>query len=118
VPRNSRLRGGNVSFDKITVTGTENILMAAALAQGETFIVNAACEPEITDLAELLTKMGADIAGAGTPTIRVRGKEKLHGAAHAIIPDRIEAGTFLVAGAITNGNLEVTGCAPEHLTPV
>jgi UDP-N-acetylglucosamine 1-carboxyvinyltransferase len=117
-PRQGRLPGGRVFFDKITVTGTENILMAASLAEGETRIENAAREPEITDLAELLIKMGADIEGAGTSTIRVRGKEKLHGAAHTIIPDRIEAGTFLVAGAITNGNLELTGCAPEHLTSV
>jgi UDP-N-acetylglucosamine 1-carboxyvinyltransferase len=117
-PRKGRLPGGRVFFDKITVTGTENILMAASLAEGETLIENAAREPEITDLAELLIKMGADIEGAGTSTIRVRGKEKLHGAAHTIIPDRIEAGTFLVAGAITHGNLELTGCAPEHLTSV
>jgi UDP-N-acetylglucosamine 1-carboxyvinyltransferase len=117
-PRGGRLPGGRVFFDKITVTGTENILMAASLAQGETLIENAAREPEITDLAELLIKMGADIEGAGTSTIRVRGKEKLHGATHTIIPDRIEAGTFLVAGAITDGDLELTGCAPEHLTSV
>src|SRR5271169_6274705 len=118
VPGGGRLRGGRVLFDKITVTGTENILMAAALAQGETLIENAAREPEITDLADLLIKMGADIEGAGTSVIRVRGKEKLHGAEHTIIPDRIETGTFLVAGAITNGDLELTGCAPEHLASV
>jgi UDP-N-acetylglucosamine 1-carboxyvinyltransferase len=117
-PRGGRLPGGRVFFDKITVTGTENILMAASLAQGETMIENAAREPEITDLAALLIKMGADIEGAGTSTIRVRGKETLHGATHAVIPDRIEAGTFLVAGAITNGDLELTGCAPEHLASV
>jgi UDP-N-acetylglucosamine 1-carboxyvinyltransferase len=117
-PRGGRLPGGRVFFDKITVTGTENILMAAALAKGETLIENAAREPEITDLADLLIKMGADIEGAGTSTIRVRGTEKLHGATHTIIPDRIEAGTFLVAGAITDGDLELTGCAPEHLTSV
>jgi UDP-N-acetylglucosamine 1-carboxyvinyltransferase len=117
-PRGGRLPGGRVFFDKITVTGTENILMAASLAQGETIIENAAREPEITDLAGLLVKMGADIQGAGTSTIRVRGKEKLHGAKHTIIPDRIEAGTFLVAGAITNGDLELTDCAPEHLASV
>jgi len=117
-PRGGRLPGGQVFFDKITVTGTENILMAASLAQGETLIENAAREPEITDLVELLIKMGADIEGAGTSAIRVRGKEKLHGATHCIIPDRIEAGTFLVAGAITNGDLEITGCAPEHLASV
>jgi UDP-N-acetylglucosamine 1-carboxyvinyltransferase len=117
-PRGGRLPGGRVFFDKITVTGTENILMAASLAEGETVIESAAREPEITDLAELLTKMGADIEGAGTSTIRVRGKKELHGASHTIIPDRIEAGTFLVAGAITNGHLELTGCAPEHLTSI
>lgn len=117
-PHGGRLPGGRVFFDKITVTGTENILMAASLAEGETVIENAAREPEITDLAELLIKMGADIKGAGTATIRVHGKEKLHGATHTIIPDRIEAGTFLVAGAITKGHLELTGCAPEHLTSV
>ena len=118
VPGGGRLRGGNVVFDKITVTGTENILMAAALAKGETKIENAAREPEITDLAELLIKMGAEIDGAGTSRIRVQGKEKLHGARHSIIPDRIEAGTFLVAGAITDGNLEITDCIPEHLESI
>jgi UDP-N-acetylglucosamine 1-carboxyvinyltransferase len=117
-PRGGRLPGGRVFFDKITVTGTENILMAASLAKGETLIENAAREPEIWDLAELLIKMGADIEGAGTSTIRVRGKESLHGAKHTIIPDRIEAGTFLAAGAITNGDLELTDCAPEHLASV
>jgi UDP-N-acetylglucosamine 1-carboxyvinyltransferase len=118
VPGGGRLPGGNVFFDKITVTGTENVLMAAALAEGETQIGNAAQEPEITDLAELLIKMGADIEGAGTSTIRVRGKEQLYGATHTIIPDRIEAGTFLVAGAITNGSLELTHCDPEHLRSI
>jgi UDP-N-acetylglucosamine 1-carboxyvinyltransferase len=118
VPGGGRLPGGNVHFDKITVTGTENVLMAAALAKGETKIENAAREPEITDLAELLIKMGAEIEGAGTSTIRVQGKERLHGARHTIIPDRIEAGTFIVAGAITNGTLEITGCVPEHLASV
>lgn len=118
VPGGGRLPGGKVFFDKITVTGTENVLMAAALAEGETQIENAAREPEITDLANLLIKMGADIEGAGTSTIVVRGKEKLHGATHKIIPDRIEAGTFLVAAAITNGALELTCCEPEHLTSI
>jgi len=117
-PRSGRLPGGHVFFDKITVTGTENILMAASLAEGETVIENAAREPEIWDLAELLIKMGADIEGAGTSTIRVRGKKELHGATHTIIPDRIEAGTFLVAGAITNGHLKLTGCAPEHMVSI
>jgi len=109
------LEGAHVHFDRITVTGTEDLLMAAVLARGETVIGNAAREPEVADLAELLIKMGADIEGAGTSTIRVRGVEKLHGAEHAIIPDRIEAGTFLIAGAITRGDLVITGCAPEHL---
>jgi UDP-N-acetylglucosamine 1-carboxyvinyltransferase len=118
VPGGGRLRGGHVFFDKITVTGTENVLMAAALAEGETQIENAAREPEITDLAELLIKMGAEIEGAGTSMIRVQGKKELHGARHTIIPDRIEAGTFLVAGAITNGALEITDCCPEHLASV
>jgi UDP-N-acetylglucosamine 1-carboxyvinyltransferase len=109
------LRGATITFDRITVTGTEDVLMAAVLAQGETIIENAAREPEVGDLAELLVKMGADIEGAGTSTIRVQGVERLHGATHTIIPDRIEAGTFLCAGAITGGELVVTGCVPEHL---
>ena len=109
------LRGGNIQFDRITVTGTEDVLMAAVLARGETTIENAAREPEVTDLAELLIAMGAKIEGAGTPTIRVQGVERLHGTEHTIIPDRIEAGTFLVAGAITRGDVVVTGCRPEHL---
>ena len=109
------LRGGTVHFDRITVTGTEDILMAAVLAKGETIIENAAREPEVVDLAALLTRMGARIEGAGTSTIRVQGVEKLGGAEHTIIADRIEAGTFVVAGAITRGDLTVTGCVPEHL---
>ncbi len=111
----SGLKGAHVVFDRITVTGTEDILMAATLAQGETLIENAAREPEVQDLAALLIKMGARIEGAGTPTIRVQGVSELHGAQHAIIPDRIEAGTFLIAGAMTNGELTLQGCAPEHL---
>jgi UDP-N-acetylglucosamine 1-carboxyvinyltransferase len=109
------LRGGTVHFDRITVTGTEDILMAAVLAKGETIIENAAREPEVVDLAHLLTRMGARIEGAGTSTIRVQGVERLGGAEHTIIADRIEAGTFLVAGAITRGDISVTGCVPEHL---
>jgi UDP-N-acetylglucosamine 1-carboxyvinyltransferase len=109
------LQGAEVSFDRITVTGTEDLLMAAVLASGETVIHNAAREPEVVDLADLLTKMGAAIVGAGTSTIRVKGVAKLHGATHTIIADRIEAGTFVVAGAITKGDLKVTGCTPEHL---
>ena len=117
-PRGGRLRGGNVVFEKITVTGTENILMAAALAEGETRLLNAAREPEVTDLVELLIKMGARIQGAGTSELRVQGVERLHGATHTIIPDRIEAGTFVIAGAITGGDIEVAGCAPQHLTAI
>jgi UDP-N-acetylglucosamine 1-carboxyvinyltransferase len=109
------LRGGTVHFDRITVTGTEDILMAAVLARGETTIENAAREPEVVDLAQLLTRMGARIEGAGTSTIRVQGVAKLSGAEHTIIADRIEAGTFLVAGAITRGDVSVSGCVPEHL---
>jgi UDP-N-acetylglucosamine 1-carboxyvinyltransferase len=110
------LRGALITFDRITVTGTEDLMMAAVLADGETVLENAAREPEVSDLAELLCKMGAQIEGAGTSTIRVRGVPRLHGAEHTIIPDRIEAGTFLIAGAITGGDLLVTGCQPEHLT--
>lgn len=109
------LQGAEVNFDRITVTGTEDLLMAAVLAQGETVIGNAAREPEVVDLAELLVKMGAKIEGAGTSVIRVQGVSKLHGASHTIIPDRIEAGTFLAAAAISGGDLRVTRCEPEHL---
>jgi UDP-N-acetylglucosamine 1-carboxyvinyltransferase len=109
------LKGANYTFDRISVTGTEDLLMAAVLAHGETIIDNAAREPEIVDVAQLLAKMGAKIEGAGTSTIRINGVEKLHGAEHTIIPDRIEAGTFLIAGAITRGDLIVKGCEPEHL---
>jgi UDP-N-acetylglucosamine 1-carboxyvinyltransferase len=109
------LRGATVHFERITVTGTEDLLMAAVLAKGETILRNAAREPEVVDLAELLTKMGARIEGAGTSTIRVEGVEELHGTSHTIIPDRIEAGTYLIAGAITGGELTITGCIPEHL---
>jgi UDP-N-acetylglucosamine 1-carboxyvinyltransferase len=110
------LKGAQVHFDRITVTGTEDLMMAAALARGETVLDNAAREPEVSDLAALLVKMGARIEGAGTSTIRIQGVDRLGGAEHAIIPDRIEAGTFLIAGAITGGDLVVTGCVPEHLT--
>jgi len=116
--RAKRLRGTHIVFDKITVTGTEDLLMAAVLAEGETWMENCAREPEVTDLAKLLIAMGAQIEGAGTGTIRVRGVEKLHGAKHRIHPDRIETGTFLVAGAITGGDLTLTGCNPDHLSAV
>jgi UDP-N-acetylglucosamine 1-carboxyvinyltransferase len=109
------LRGAVVHFDRITVTGTEDLMMAAVLAKGETVLRNAAREPEVADLAALLVKMGAHIEGAGTSTIRIEGVQALHGAEHTIIPDRIEAGTFLIAGAITGGDVTVTGCVPEHL---
>jgi UDP-N-acetylglucosamine 1-carboxyvinyltransferase len=109
------LRGGTIYFDRITVTGTEDLMMAATLAKGETVLRNAAREPEVVDLAELLTKMGAQIEGAGTSTIRIVGVDKLHGAEHTIIPDRIEAGTFLIAAAITGGDLTVTQCSADHL---
>jgi UDP-N-acetylglucosamine 1-carboxyvinyltransferase len=109
------LKGTVVQFDRITVTGTEDVLMAAVLAEGQTVIQNAAREPEVQDLAELLSKMGARIEGAGTSTIRVEGVKKLHGTEHTIIADRIEAGTFLIAGAMTRGDLVITGCVPEHL---
>ncbi|MDR3765137.1 MAG: UDP-N-acetylglucosamine 1-carboxyvinyltransferase [Acidobacteriota bacterium] len=114
--RATRLKGARYAFDRITVTGTEDILMAAVLAEGETVLENCAREPEVVDLAALLTKMGAQITGAGTSTIRVKGVEKLGGAKHRIIPDRIEAATFLLAGALTGGDLMLTDCEPEHLT--
>src|SRR5437016_11350007 len=110
-----RLRGAEVVFDKITVTGTEDVLMAATLAEGETIMQNCACEPEVADLADLLNKMGANIEGAGTPTIHTKGVSKLKGAKHRIIPDRIEAGTFIIAGAMTGGDLNIAGCEPSHL---
>jgi len=115
---NGRLHGADIHFEKITVTGTENILMAATLADGETRIENAAREPEVTDLAELLIKMGARIDGVGSSTLVVRGVERLGGASHTIIPDRIEAGTFVVAGAISGGEIRVANCNPEHLRAV
>lgn len=116
--RTKRLRGAEFRFPKITVTGTENVLTAAVLAEGETILENSALEPEVTDLAELLIKMGAKIEGVGTSTLRVRGVDRLHGATHTIIPDRIEAGTFLIAGAITGGELLLTNCEPAHLAAV
>ena len=116
--RADRLKGAHIVFDKITVTGTEDLLMAATLAEGETVFENCAREPEVTDLAALLIAMGAKIEGAGTGTIRVQGVTKLHGARHRINPDRIEAGTFLIAGAITGGDLNVDCCEPKHLGAV
>jgi len=114
----NRLKGAEIVFDKITVTGTEDLLMAATLAEGETLLQNCAREPEVADLAALLNKMGAHIEGAGTAVIRVKGVSKLKGAKHRIIPDRIEAGTFLIAGAMTGGDLNITDCEPRHLGAV
>ncbi|HEX3322234.1 MAG TPA: UDP-N-acetylglucosamine 1-carboxyvinyltransferase [Terriglobales bacterium] len=111
-----RLKGGVINFEKITVTGTEDLLMAATLADGDTTLNNCAREPEVADLAALLNKMGAKIQGAGTSTIHVQGVTKLHGARHRIIPDRIEAGSFIIAGALTSGDLNVSGCDPSHLS--
>ncbi len=116
--RAQRLRGAHIVFDKITVTGTEDLLMAAVLAEGDTLLENCAREPEVVDLAALLIAMGAMIQGAGTATIRVRGVTKLHGARYRIHPDRIEAGTLLIAGAITGGDLIVANCNTAHLGAV
>jgi UDP-N-acetylglucosamine 1-carboxyvinyltransferase len=116
--RAQRLVGAHIVFDRITVTGTEDLLMAAVLAEGDTLLENCAREPEVVDLAALLTAMGAMIQGAGTSTIRVRGVTSLHGARYRINPDRIEAGTLLVAGAITGGDLIVANCNTDHLGAV
>jgi UDP-N-acetylglucosamine 1-carboxyvinyltransferase len=109
------LTGSVITFDRISVTGTEDLLMAAVLADGETVIENAAREPEVVDLAGLLTKMGASIVGAGTSTIRVRGVSRLSGADHSIISDRIEVGTFLIGAAISGGDVTVSGAVADHL---
>lgn len=113
-----RLKGGRVFFDTVTVTGTENILMAAALAEGETIIENAAREPEVVDLAECLIAMGAKIEGAGTDTIRVQGVEKLDGCTFSVMPDRIETGTYLIAGAITSGRVRTRNTRADILDAV
>ena len=113
-----RLQGGTVYLDVASVGATENIMMAATLAEGKTVIENCAKEPEIVDLANYLNKMGANIVGAGTETIRITGVDKLHGAEHTIIPDRVEAGTFMVAAAVTGGNVLVENVLTEHLRPV
>src|SRR6202522_250773 len=116
--RAERLHGAHIVFDKITVTGTEDLLMAAVLAEGDTLMENCAREPEVIDLAALLNTMGAQVEGAGTATIRVHGVTSLHGARYRINPDRIEAGTFLIAGAITAGDLILTNCNAAHLGAV
>ena len=117
-PKSGRLIGGEINFEKVTVTGTENVMMAATLARGTTIITNAACEPEISDLAELLNKMGARVRGAGTSRIEIEGVAGLGSAEHTIIPDRIETGTFITAAAITRGDLEIRDCEPLHLAAV
>ena len=116
--RAGRLRGARIHFEKQTVTGTENALMAAVLAEGTTEIGNAACEPEVADLARALTGMGARIRGAGTPTITVQGVERLRPLEHTVMPDRIEAGTLMLAAAITRGDVFVEGAEPAHLGAV
>lgn len=116
--RADRLRGAHISFDIPTVTGTENLLMAATLADGTTVIENAAKEPEVADLAAFLVKRGARIAGAGTDVITVEGVRELRNADHEVIPDRIEAGTYLAAAAITGGDVRVEQCRPRHMEAV
>jgi UDP-N-acetylglucosamine 1-carboxyvinyltransferase len=118
VARANRLKGTRIATDLVTVTGTENLMMAAALAEGTTVIENAAREPEVTDLAALLTAMGARIHGAGSARIEIEGVADLGPAVHRIVPDRIEAGTLIVAGAITGGDVRVTDLVPDHLTAV
>ncbi|HYB41474.1 MAG TPA: UDP-N-acetylglucosamine 1-carboxyvinyltransferase [Candidatus Methylomirabilis sp.] len=114
--RASRLKGTRITTDLVTVTGTENLMMAAVLAEGTTVLENAAREPEVADLARLLVAMGARVEGAGTERIEIEGVPEIGGARHRIIPDRVEAGTLLVASAITAGDVTITGAAPRHLT--
>ena len=116
--RAERLRGAEINFDTVTVTGTENVMMAACRAEGETILRNAAREPEVVDLAELLQAMGALIEGAGTSTIRIQGVDRLGGAEHRVIPDRIETGTFIAACAIAGGDIEIRSCRPPDLRTV
>jgi len=116
--RAGRLRGARIVQDTVTVTGTENLMMAATLASGRTILENAAREPEIADLAACLTAMGASIQGAGTDTLVIEGRERLGACEHRVLPDRIETGTFLVAGAITGGRVRVTGTEPAHIDAV
>ncbi|WP_454455329.1 UDP-N-acetylglucosamine 1-carboxyvinyltransferase [Thauera phenylacetica] len=113
-----RLKGARLFTDMVTVTGTENLMMAAALADGETVIENAAREPEVVDLANCLVAMGAQISGAGSDVIRIRGVERLHGATHRIMPDRIETGTYLCAAAVTGGSVRLTGTSSSYLDAV
>jgi UDP-N-acetylglucosamine 1-carboxyvinyltransferase len=118
VARAKKLRGAHIYFDTVTVTGTENIMMAASLAEGETVLENAAREPEIVDLANALIRMGAKIEGAGTDIIRIAGVEKLRALDYSVMPDRIETGTFVIAAAITNGSITIKNCVPGHLEAV
>jgi UDP-N-acetylglucosamine 1-carboxyvinyltransferase len=118
IARANRLKGARICMDIITVTGTENLMMAAALADGTTVIENAAREPEVIDLAACLTAMGAKISGAGTDVITIEGVERLHGARHSVMPDRIETGTFMVAAAVTGGDVRLTGARPKTLDAV
>lgn len=113
--RARKLKGAEFTFDLKTVTGTENLMMAASLAQGTTVLRNCAGEPEIIELAEVINSMGGSVDGAGTDTIVVEGRDRLHGVAHEVMPDRIEAGTYLLAGAITRGDVRVKRCVPRHL---
>jgi UDP-N-acetylglucosamine 1-carboxyvinyltransferase len=113
-----RLKGASIFFDIPTVTGTENIMMAAARAEGQTILKNAAKEPEVRDLAEMLRGMGADIKGDGTDTIVINGVDHLRPTEHRVIPDRIEAGTFMIASAMTKGKIRIDGCRPDHLFAV
>ena len=114
--RAPQLTGAEIAFETVTVTGTENAMLAATLARGTTRLVNAAREPEVADLAGLLRAMGARVSGDGTSTITVEGVEGLHAARHAVVPDRIEAGTYALAAALTRGDVAISGCAPSHLT--
>ena len=114
----SRLKGARICTDMVTVTGTENLMMAACLAEGETIIENAAREPEVVDLANCLISMGARISGAGTDVIRIQGVDKLHGATHAIMPDRIETGTYLCAAAVTGGDVRLLKTSAAYLDTV
>jgi len=116
--RAERLKGAHIVLDTVTVTGTENLMMAAVLARGETVIENAAREPEVVDLANFLQRMGAQIEGPGTDTILIQGVETLHGTSYSVLPDRIESGTYLVAAAITGGRVKIKGTRPDHLEAV
>ena len=115
---NGRLKGAKISFDPVSVTGTENVIMAACLAEGTTTIQNAAKEPEVVDLTDCLIKMGAKIKGAGSDTIKIQGVDALQGAAFSVMPDRVEVGTYLTATAMTGGNVRIKSAKPEYLSSV